>query len=115
MAPLDVQFETAADLPALIEVVFDAATHLARRTGDGFQVELSTNPFAEGSRLDLDAFEPAAPGSLRQSLDGGRLTRRWRIDTLLPYQPATATEVSEMGQAWLAAERDRLPGLSSAG
>jgi hypothetical protein len=118
-APLPAQMRTAADPAALAAAIFESVTSYARRDAAGaYRVELSTDPFApSGAALPLDGFAAGdAPGLLVQSLveDGRRLSRCWRIDTLLPDAPVpAATPAAASGLAWLARESGHLAGANA--
>jgi hypothetical protein len=86
--------------------LFEAEARYALREGGDYRVRLATNPFLEGSTLDLDGFAPGPePALLAQ---GERL---WRIDTLLPeVEIIAATPAAPEGLDWLAREGPRLPG-----
>lgn len=109
-APLPEQVRAAADPAALATVLFECVTHYARRSGAAtFQIELSTDPFTGGGRLDLDGFSPGPrPGTLSQTCaDGAR--REWLIDTLLPSRGLSSrTPAQEFGVAWFSREAARL-------
>jgi hypothetical protein len=117
--PLPLQLRAAADARSLAKAVFAAETRYARRGAAGYVVELATDPFVEGSRLDLDGFT-AGPdaGSLRQAgldADGELVERIWTIDTLLADQAlGLATAAEPAGLAWLQGEAPRLPGVAQA-
>ena len=109
-APLPLQLRRAADPAVLAGRIFEAEARYARRSGDGFRVALSTNPFAEGAPLDLDGFAPGPePGLLRQAACG--VERLWRVDTLLAERSLpVSTPAEPAGLAWLEREGPRLPG-----
>lgn len=84
--------------------VFGALVAYARADAAGWRVELSTDRFLEGARLEgLDGFSRSGEDEIVQV--SGEMVRRWRIDTLRtdlevsPKTPATAE-----GQAWLQRE-----------
>ena len=111
--PCPVQMREAKDPAALAVRMFDARTSYARRSGDGWRVELSTDPFAQGLALDLGRFEPADQGCLTQDVETpeGAVRRLWRVDTLLTGQAVAAPAAAAEGLAWLDREGPRLPGV----
>jgi hypothetical protein len=106
--------ELPAKLPAQrqlacgVERVFEAEASYCVRDGDGFGVELSTNPFRHGEPAPFNGgFEAMAPGLLRQTV--GDVVRLWSVDTLLPQvEVSPATPASQAGLAWLDGEADVL-------
>ena len=112
--PIAHQMLAAGDPFAFAERVFDAEISYARRDASGdFKVELSTDPFREGTVLPLgDNFvQTSIKEILRQHLDDDEDTvavRQWRIDTLAAWAgTGSGTPVDEIGAAWLKARDDR--------
>ncbi len=110
--PIAQQMQAAGDPQAFAERVFDAEISYARRDASGaFRVELSTNPFHEGTVLPLgDNFvQTSIKEILRQHLDGEPVAvRQWRVDTLASWAgTGSGTPVDEVGAAWLKARADR--------
>jgi hypothetical protein len=91
-------------------MAFDGETSYARRQADGsFRIELSTNPFREGTTAPVLAdFCPTSISEvLRQVIGEGkdRIVRQWRIDTLIPDEViGPPTETDKAGAAWLKRE-----------
>ena len=109
-SPVQQQMRQAGDPYAFAEMAFDGETSYARRQADGaFKVELSTNPFREGSTAPVrgDFVTTSIHDVLRQVIDDGesRIVRQWRIDTLIPNAAiGSATEPDKHGAAWLRRE-----------
>lgn len=95
--------EQVAENPSLLSSVLAARADYAVRGADGWRIDLSTDPFAAGSLLDLGAFDRDGQGHLIQTV--GTVRRRWRIDTLLPdVQIPTTTPAAPVAEAWLMRE-----------
>lgn len=113
-APAAHQMRQAGDPFAFADRVFDGETSYARRQADGrFKVELSTNPFHEGSMAPVteDFVSTSISEVLRQVIGQGpdRIVRQWRIDTLIPDADISAvTATDTAGADWLKREAKTL-------
>lgn len=103
------QILDATDPAAMAARVFDCTAAYARRGADGeYRIALATDPFLEGTIVDLTAFEPG--GALDTLIETtATAIRFWRVDTLLADQVhALTTDASPQSLKWLRQESETL-------